>query len=993
MDYSFASDHRWRRLGRAAAWMLPLWFGTAWTGFWILSCNVGYATLAASLVSGLALISTILTAGAAWSPRLARSRRLNAVTGSWAALPALIVTLIARARGLPVALTVGLGVVAGAIASVAYARHRPRLAAQQQRFHLTVDTLSEAELVEAATQAPGRDPGTADRQQAMERLNRARALAFLAMRQGDFDRLIEALPVLRATLQDRQLDPAIALIAGRDLMEAHSLLVQYGGDPAGYGDSVELFAQLVTENAEDGENLATRAARSLLHEHRTGYEQCVLTAATRDLEVATRDHDQDRARQAYERMRRSWHAVEAELRAALQLAPGGGIVVEHLIMLGAHLCTSLDCLGEDRCDEGVDLCRRALALRAGRTREQRPRSQLYLAQCLVMRGEQFGDERDLDEAEALLGGGLARPDNPVQARACRLMLELAVLRHRGSDPVPVRARAAFAAGLADAVTDLIQVGDLYLEWASAHGTVAEQAEAAWMRSVVTAREAWHRGGPASRLAILARSQPIAAEAGYWLAADGRVADAVTAIEHSRAILLTRLTGGMEPRVRAALLAAGEQDLLGAYLTALHTRAGAYRRQYSGTSRDAPALSRGSRSYQAGAASDLEAAEAAIARLARRIEAVTGPLDPLELPRYDEIRAAARPAPVVYLAAAERGGYALVVPPAGEPIHVPLPALRASQVRERVDAITARPLIPRAVSDCVRWLSDLIPAIEAAIPGQREVVLLPLGALNLLPVNAAFIQVPMDRAAGPPTVRFAPNARVLASAPGQPGGRLTGRLLLVEAANAPGAAPLPRSRAEAAALARRYGGKWLPDATRAAVLSAMDDPDLVHFLCHGQADLADPLSSALLLADGRLTVRDLFARSPLRRQLVILTACESQLVGSAAPDEMIGLPAALIQAGAFGVIAAQWPVDERAALLVLRRFYECLDAGTPPARALTLAQDWLRTATLGELTDTYPDLFDHPGPDVPVDPARAAGRRAHVPYDRPVDWAAFTYTGM
>jgi CHAT domain-containing protein len=283
----------------------------------------------------------------------------------------------------------------------------------------------------------------------------------------------------------------------------------------------------------------------------------------------------------------------------------------------------------------------------------------------------------------------------------------------------------------------------------------------------------------------------------------------------------------------------------------------------------------------------------------------------------------------------------------------------------------------------------VPAIEAAVSGRPEIALIPLGALNLLPIHAAFVQAAADRTASPLTVRLAPNARVLGG-PGRPEGWLTGRLLVIDAADAPGGAPLPRSRAEAGALARRYGARRLPDATRAAVVQAMGAAGLVHFLCHGRADPADPLSSGLLLTDGELTVRDLFARSPLQRQLVVLSACESQMVGSAAPDEVIGLPAALFQAGAFGVIAAQWRVDERAALLVLRRFYEHLDDGTPPARALTAAQNWLRTATLGELADTYPDLFEDAGP---ISPARAAGRRAHVPYDRPVDWAAFTYTGM
>ena len=67
-----------------------------------------------------------------------------------------------------------------------------------------------------------------------------------------------------------------------------------------------------------------------------------------------------------------------------------------------------------------------------------------------------------------------------------------------------------------------------------------------MRSVATARAATHRAFPASQLAVLADAQHIAAEAGYWLAADGRPAAAATVLEYSRAVLLTRLAGGLEP---------------------------------------------------------------------------------------------------------------------------------------------------------------------------------------------------------------------------------------------------------------------------------------------------------------------------------------------------------------------------------------------------------------------------------------------------------------
>lgn len=127
---------------------------------------------------------------------------------------------------------------------------------------------------------------------------------------------------------------------------------------------------------------------------------------------------------------------------------------------------------------------------------------------------------------------------------------------QAEDSVPARARAAFQAGVADAVLNLTRIGDLYVDWVEGNNnaTPAERAEAYWMRSVATAREAMHHGLLASQLAVLSSSQRIAAEAGYWLAVDERPADAVVAVEHSRAILLSRLTGGLEPQVRSRLAA-------------------------------------------------------------------------------------------------------------------------------------------------------------------------------------------------------------------------------------------------------------------------------------------------------------------------------------------------------------------------------------------------------------------------------------------------------
>ena len=249
------------------------------------------------------------------------------------------------------------------------------------------------------------------------------------------------------------------------------------------------------------------------------------------------------------------------------------------------------------------------------------------------------------------------------------------------------------------------------------------------------------------------------------------------------------------------------------------------------------------------------------------------------------------------------------------------------------------------------------------------------ALNLLPISAALVQATAGRPAGPLTVQLLPNARVAVSAAGWPPGRLTGRVLVADATRAPGGEPLQRSGQEAEALVRQYVHRRLCDATTETVLPALDTASLVHFFCHGRADLADPLSSGLRLMDGWMTVRTMFSRRPLRQQLVILSACESQLGGQAAPDEGIGLPAALFPAGAAGVIASQWKVSEQAALLIMRKFYDQLDAGAPPARALTTAQNWLRTATKDELIASISKPVHRRTPGTGAETARRSGRAA------------------
>jgi CHAT domain-containing protein len=284
-------------------------------------------------------------------------------------------------------------------------------------------------------------------------------------------------------------------------------------------------------------------------------------------------------------------------------------------------------------------------------------------------------------------------------------------------------------------------------------------------------------------------------------------------------------------------------------------------------------------------------------------------------------------------------------------------------------------------------------LTGVLAGNPDVALIPVGAVSLLPVHAALQVALAAHGVAVPTIRYLPNARSIAHTPHP--WRLSGevRVLAIDAGDGSGRPPLRYARREVDALAVRYRGRTYPlhDATVAAALAALPGAGLVHFSCHGRADLGNPLAGGLLLTDGWLTVQTMLARPPSRRQLVVLGACQSHLAGDVLPDEVLGMPAALLQAGAAGVVATLWQVDERATALTLRRFHDLLIQGVPAARALTLAQQWLRVTRQGEFQTRYPDVFaDVPAPA--TDGMRTL-RESQVPYADPVHWAAFSFTGQ
>ena len=197
----------------------------------------------------------------------------------------------------------------------------------------------------------------------------------------------------------------------------------------------------------------------------------------------------------------------------------------------------------------------------------------------------------------------------------------------------------------------------------------------------------------------------------------------------------------------------------------------------------------------------------------------------------------------------------------------------------------------------------------------------------------------------------------------------------------------------------------------SVIAALVGARVWQFWTHGRFDKEDVTRSELQLAgrtpDGQthsLNVGDLLATNLGDRgpDLVILSACELALPNIANNDELIGLPVALIQAGARGVVSAMWPVREDATALLMSRFHELrTQAAMPASRALWQAQRRLRTATIKDLLvylDTRrtftQNIKENQSFEKLIAPFQdeTTYKDGDTPFADPYYWAGFVFTG-
>lgn len=294
-------------------------------------------------------------------------------------------------------------------------------------------------------------------------------------------------------------------------------------------------------------------------------------------------------------------------------------------------------------------------------------------------------------------------------------------------------------------------------------------------------------------------------------------------------------------------------------------------------------------------------------------------------------------------------------------------------------------------------------------GATEVCIVPIGLLGLVPLHAITWQEDgVERCLlDSIDVSYAPSAYVQrvcqARAAERPG---FGRLVAV-GNPLPQSIPLPGAEYEARMVAELVSAPSTDillgtEATKEAVVAALPGASHLHLACHGcAAGNAAALDSALSLDHDRpIAAAEILDIDLGAVRLVVASACETGVIpGYEEADESLSLSTVFLGAGAAGVIASLWSVNDYATSLLMTRFYaELVHQPQSPARALRAAQLWLRGLS-GEEEERW--LTRHPAlaeqrkrlPERVSD--RIATTRAHenaYRFAAPTMWAGFVFSG-
>ncbi|KAG1766620.1 CHAT domain-containing protein [Suillus placidus] len=320
------------------------------------------------------------------------------------------------------------------------------------------------------------------------------------------------------------------------------------------------------------------------------------------------------------------------------------------------------------------------------------------------------------------------------------------------------------------------------------------------------------------------------------------------------------------------------------------------------------------------------------------------------PLYADLQAAARHGPVIILIASQYSCSAIIVPMAGDPLHVPLPSITLADLKTLKDRFT-RAIRHASRMDPAETRTDLIVllrtvwdeimlpivnVLENVLKLQRRsrLWLCPTAAFTSIPLHAAHpFQTRADRSKEPcledlyicsytPTLSALMRSRQMmkrratpsfvAIGQGQPGAGKGKALSAVDSE-----LELVHELVPATAKHTTISGEA---ATRAGALQALEENTWVHLACHGKQDPTQPYNSHFVMRDEHLTLLDIMNRDIPHAEFAFLSACHTAVGDEETPDEVIHLAAGLQFSGFKSVVGTLWEVDDAVAKHVVQAFY-------------------------------------------------------------------------
>ena len=152
------------------------------------------------------------------------------------------------------------------------------------------------------------------------------------------------------------------------------------------------------------------------------------------------------------------------------------------------------------------------------------------------------------------------------------------------------------------------------------------------------------------------------------------------------------------------------------------------------------------------------------------------------------------------------------------------------------------------------------------------------------------------------------------------------------------------------------------ATKQAVLQAINSVSLIHFAAHGDAERGEIALAPAIRSPNRipkeedylLTMSDI-SKAQLRAKLVVLSCCHSGR-GQIRTEGVVGIARAFLGSGARSVLVAMWALDDSATEQFMSCFYEHLVCGESASESLHEAMKWMRCNGYSEARQWAPFML-------------------------------------